>query len=83
MTSPKFKVGDLVKYKKSYNNYGDCLAIRMPRLVMEYVRDPWNGLKDPHWYILEPAGHHWCDPEHGLELISKVDEIVRDSASLV
>ena len=77
--NPKFKKGDLVKYKKHYNNYGNCLATKMIRTVKAYIGDPhpghlrWDGNTDPYWYMLEPEGHHWCDPEHGLELVSQRD----------
>ena len=73
----RFEKGDLVRYKKEYNNYGDCQATQRIREVVEYIGDPhpgyecWDGHPDPHWYILEPPGHHWCDPEHGLELIHR------------
>ena len=76
----RFKKGDLVKYKKEYNNYGDCLATQMARKVVEYLEDPhpgyecWDGHPSPHWYILDPEGHHWCDPEHGLELVTEHDK---------
>ncbi len=77
---PRFKKGDLVKYVKRYNNYGNCLATQMTRTVVEYLDNPhpkwecWDGHTDPHWYILDPEGHHWCDPEHGLELVTEDEE---------
>ena len=80
MTKPKFKKGDLVKYIHEYNNYGNCQATKEVRLVMNYLKDPhpghkcWDGHTDPHWYELYPEGHHWCDPEHDLELVSRNEE---------